>query len=136
MRLGFRKKSNTQSSALQGCLPTEDAGPVSIAATVSRRVWVFVCTDATRTECVQRRLFGCTTPKHAFGDYRNMQPGDIIYLFNNTQDTIEGPFVALTKFFKDLNLKAWNGRFPWQVNLGKTELVEVKCELTQTSIFP
>lgn len=114
-----RKKSNPQSSTQNNSPTNIDLNDSSIAACSKRKVWIFVCTDATRSECVQRRLFGCTAPKHVFGDYRDMRPGDVLYLSNNTQETIEGPFVAKTKITRDLVPEAWGGKYPWQVQVDK-----------------
>ncbi|GMH99698.1 hypothetical protein TrLO_g1749 [Triparma laevis f. longispina] len=108
-----RKGSNPQGASLVSSLSDETKVPTVVAAT--RAAWVFNCTDATRVECVQRRLFGCPAPKN----YERMNPGDIIYLSNVTQRTIEGPFRALTSITKDIIPDAWAGRYMWQVSVDK-----------------
>ncbi|GMI15234.1 hypothetical protein TrVE_jg244 [Triparma verrucosa] len=107
-----RKGSNPQGASL---IASADGKTVPTVVAAARAAWVFNCTEATRVECVQRRLFGCPAPKN----YERMNPGDIVYLSNVTQRTLEGPFLALTSIMKDIVPEAWAGRYMWQVSVDK-----------------
>lgn len=86
--------------------------------------YLFRCTDATYSECIDKMLFGQqsnndTTP------VANIQPNDIIFLHKTTRmynipnQFIEGPFWAVSEGKMNIDSSAWNGRFPWQVKVEK-----------------
>lgn len=72
------------------------------------RGYVFVCTDRTATDCLQKRLFGAPTDWPL-----SVAPGSICFLYNLDSHNISGVWRAV-RSGRSIDATAWGGRFPYQ----------------------
>lgn len=77
--------------------------------------FTFLCDQSTERECLERLLFGtnrCLKP------LSRIQVGDYLFLWNYETGILRGPFLALTKFLKNIASNVWPPRrFPFQVRV-------------------
>lgn len=86
---------------------------------------IFVCTNKTEPECLQRMLFG--TSKLYADDVLATKSGDLLFLLNINSNLLHGVFRAKSDGRKDIVPEAWKGKYPYQVevatlgNIGTTK---------------
>jgi DNA modification methylase len=93
---------------------------------------IFVCTDKTEQECLQRMLFG--TGKLYADDAMATKPGDILFLFNVKSNVLHGIFRAKSDGKRNIVPDAWKGKYPYQVEvepLGKIDAIKNAKEVLQ-----
>lgn len=76
--------------------------------------YIFYCTNKTVDECITKKLLGGTEWHKSV--WENIQKGDKLFLYNLTMKEIHGPFEAI-KIGHNLDPIAWNGDFPYQVQV-------------------
>ena len=77
--------------------------------------FLWVCTDGTEAECLEKGLFGGATnlkTKNRAGDF--IARGTPCFLYNITSKKLRGPYAALTGI-GEYDQLAWGGKFPCQV---------------------
>ena len=78
--------------------------------------FLWVCTDGTEAECLEKGLFGGATnlkTKNRAGDIARGTP---CFLYNITSKKLRGPYAALTGI-GEYDQLAWGGKFPCQVRV-------------------
>jgi len=93
---------------------------------------IFVCTDKTERECLQRMLFG--TSKLYAEDAIATKSGDILFLFNVKSNVLHGIFRAKSDGRQNIVPEAWKGKYPYQVEvepLGKIQVIKNAKEVFQ-----
>ncbi|MEM2917363.1 MAG: DNA methyltransferase [Candidatus Bathyarchaeia archaeon] len=86
---------------------------------------IFVCTDKTEPECLQRMLFGSN--KLYADDVLAVKRGDLLFLLNVNSNVLHGIFRAKSEGRKNIVPDAWRGRYPYQVEVepvGKIQTIE------------
>ncbi len=79
--------------------------------------YVLACTSKSERECFDRMLFATN---RVYGDnVLKIRKGDLLFLLNLDTDTLYGTFKAASDGAKDLVPKAWNGRYPYQVQVSR-----------------
>ena|SRR3989344_637235 len=81
------------------------------------RGFVFLCANSTEKECLKHLLFG--GKKEYQTQVKNLQPGDMVYLYNYQSNTLNGEYVAVTEGRMNIEPERWEGRFPWQVKVAE-----------------
>lgn len=76
---------------------------------------IFVCTNKTEHECLQRMLFG--TSKLYAANVKAVKPGDVVFLLNVNSDTLYGVFNAKSNGRQNIVSEAWKGKYPYQVEV-------------------
>jgi len=79
------------------------------------RGFVFACTNASQSECFNRLLFG-TSKLYGAAAIR-VRKGDFLFLLNLDTDFLYGVFKAVSDGKNNLEPKAWNGKYPYQVRV-------------------
>lgn len=93
---------------------------------------IFVCTNKTEQECLQRMLFG-TTKLYA-DDTLTTKSGDILFLFNVNSNVLYGIFRAKSDGRQNIVPEAWKGKYPYQVEvepLGNIQNIKNAKEVLQ-----
>src|SRR5581483_9547392 len=76
---------------------------------------IFACTKKSEQECFDRMLFATS---RVYGEgVLKIKKGDLLFLFNLDTDTLYGTFKAKSAGAKDIVPGAWNGRYPYQVQV-------------------
>jgi DNA modification methylase len=83
---------------------------------------IFACTNNTEKECLDRMLF--STNKIYANKIFQTKKGDYLFLLNMDSDILTGPFRAKSDGKKDIVSEAWNGKYPYQVEVEKEGNVE------------
>ncbi|MCX6163349.1 MAG: hypothetical protein NTU73_00550 [Ignavibacteriae bacterium] len=73
-----------------------------------------MCNKNTYEECLEKKLFGNKFYKKKV---ERIIPKDIFFLHNYDDNTIEGPFYAVSNGQENIDKNAWGGRFPYQVRI-------------------
>jgi DNA modification methylase len=76
---------------------------------------IFVSTDKTENECLQRMLFG--TSKLYADDAMATKSGDILFLLNVNSNVLHGIFRAKSDGRQNIVPEAWKGKYPYQVEV-------------------
>jgi len=76
---------------------------------------IFVCTNKTEHECLQRMLFG--TSKLYASDVLAVKSGDILFLLNVNSNVLYGIFRAKSDGRQNIVPEAWKGKYPYQVEV-------------------
>jgi DNA modification methylase len=76
---------------------------------------IFVCTNKTEHECLQRMLFG--TSKLYADDVLATKLGDILFLLNTDSNVLYGVFRAKSDGRQNIVPEAWKGKYPYQVEV-------------------
>jgi DNA modification methylase len=76
---------------------------------------IFVCTNKTEQECLQRMLFG--TSKLYADDALAVKSGDLLFLLNVNSNVLYGIFRARSDGRKNIVPEAWRGKYPYQVEV-------------------
>lgn len=76
---------------------------------------VFVCTNKTEPECLQRMLFG-TSKLYASGALA-VKSGDVLFLLNVNSNVLHGIFRAKSDGQRNIVPEAWKGKYPYQVEV-------------------
>lgn len=76
---------------------------------------IFVCTNKTEPECLQRMLFG--TSKLYAADVLAVKSGDILFLLNVNSNALHGVFRAKSDGQQNVVPEAWKGKYPYQVEV-------------------
>jgi DNA modification methylase len=76
---------------------------------------IFVCTNKSESECLQRMLFG--TSKLYIDDALATRAGDILFLMNIESNVLHGIFRAKTEGKQNIVPEAWKGKYPFQVEV-------------------
>lgn len=80
--------------------------------------FMFLCTQETESECLERALMG-TTQKNALWAM-SVKPGDDIFLLNFQSAIIRGPYSAAS--VADCHdPTAWHGQFPVQIKVVRSD---------------
>jgi len=93
---------------------------------------IFVCTNKTEKECLQRMLFG--TSKLYADDALATKSGDILFLLNVKANVLYGIFRAKSDGGKKIIPEAWKGKYPYQVEvepLGNIQTIKDAKEVLQ-----
>jgi len=78
------------------------------------RGFIFACTDRTESECYDRMMLAAD---RTYGPVViRIREGDLLFLHNLDTDALHGVFRAVSKGDFNLNAKAWNGRYPYQIH--------------------
>ncbi len=86
---------------------------------------IFVSSNKTESECLQRMLFG--TGKLYAADALAVKTGDIVFLLNVNSDKLHGIFRAKSDGRQNIVPEAWKGRYPYQIEvepLGNIQTIE------------
>ncbi len=86
---------------------------------------IFVCTNKTESECLQRMLFG--TNKLYAANVLAIKSGDILFLLNVNSNLLHGIFRAKSDGRQNIVPEAWKGRYPYQVEaeaIGNIQSIE------------
>jgi len=76
---------------------------------------IFACTSKSEQECFDRMLFATS---RVYGEnVLKIEKGDLLFLLNLDSDTLYGTFRAKSKGARDIIPDAWNGRYPYQVQV-------------------
>lgn len=76
---------------------------------------IFACTNKTERECFDRMLF--STNKLYAEKALRVKKGDFLFLLNLDTDTLYGVFEAKSEGKKDIVPTAWDGKYPYQVEV-------------------
>jgi DNA modification methylase len=76
---------------------------------------IFVSTDKTENECLQRMLFG--TSKLYADAAMATKSGDILFLLNVNSNVLHGIFRAKSDGRQNIVPEAWKGKYPYQVEV-------------------
>lgn len=87
---------------------------------MNRKGYVFLCSDITESECLERNLFGGMEKYQA--RVRGLEKGDILFLYNYNSKKLLGIFEAETELQQNIIPEAWEGVFPWQVRVKRLEV--------------
>jgi len=79
--------------------------------------YIFGCTNKSEKECLERMLFA--TNKVYADKILKVKKGDTLFLYNLDSDKLYGVFRAKSAGRKDIVPDAWNGRYPYQVEVEK-----------------
>jgi len=93
--------------------------------TENSKAHIFVCTNKTEPECLQRMLFG--TSKLYADDVLSVKSGDLLFLLNVNSNVIHGIFRAKSDGQQNIVPEAWKGKYPYQVEvepLGNVQTIE------------
>lgn len=83
----------------------------------SKKSCIFACTNNTEKECFERKLFGTNG---LYGDkVFKIEKGDFLFLLNIDKDILYGPFIAHSKGSKNIEVDAWKGKYPYQVQVNE-----------------
>src|SRR3989454_10267831 len=83
---------------------------------------IFACTNKSQQECFDRMLFAAN---RVYGeDVLKIEKGDLLFLLNLDNDTIYGTFRAKSQGARDIVPEAWNGRYPYQVQVLRNGTVQ------------
>lgn len=82
---------------------------------------IFACTNKSEHECLERSLF--STNKIYADKAFSVTKNDFLFLYNLDSDVLYGPFRAKSNGRKDIVPEAWNGKYPYQVLVEKTEKI-------------
>ncbi len=92
--------------------------------------YIFACTNATEKECFERMLF--STNKIYAEKALQVKKGDVLFLLNLNSDILHGPFKAKSDGMKNIVPEAWNGKYPYQVEVEKDAKVKITKFLGKT----
>jgi len=102
----------------------------------SSRGHIFVCTNKTEPECLERMLFG--TSRLYADDVLGVKAGDVLFLLNVNSNTLYGVFHAKSDGRQNIVPEAWKGKYPYQIEVkpsGKLQRIEnAKTLLTKLGI--
>lgn len=101
----------------RGELAISETVAVYQANQVEYKGCIFTCTDKTEKECLDRMLFA--TNKIYEEKALKVKSGDVLFLLNLDSDVLYGPFKAKSDGRKGIVPDAWNGRYPYQVEVDK-----------------
>jgi DNA modification methylase len=78
---------------------------------------IFACTSKSEQECFDRMLFATS---RVYGEsVLKVKKDDVLFLLNLDTDTLYGTFRAKSAGAKDIVPEAWNGRYPYQVQVSR-----------------
>jgi len=90
--------------------------------------YLFLCTNRTQEECLQRKLFGLSN-KHA-ETVQKIKQGSVLFLYNMRSRALIGPFAAASDGKMNIEPRAWAHPnitgYPAQVRVQWEELHEIK----------
>jgi len=76
---------------------------------------IYLCSNATEDECLQRMLFGGTEKYKS--EVSLAQIGDPLFLYNYISKRLHGKFKAVSENQLNIEPDAWLGKFPWQIRV-------------------
>src|SRR6185436_17428615 len=77
--------------------------------------YIFACTSKSEQECFDRLLFATS---RVYGEsVLKIKKGDTLFLLNLDTDTLYGTFSAKSAGAKNIVPEAWNGKYPYQVQV-------------------
>lgn len=82
--------------------------------------YVFLCSDITEPECLQRGLFG--GKEKYLNRVKDLEKGDNLFTYNYVTKRLIGIFEAETCMEENIVPEAWNREFPWQVRVRRIEI--------------
>lgn len=91
--------------------------------------YVFICSNWTQEECLDRRLFAM--PKSKWSRVSQVKEGDILLLLNYQTNHLHGIFEAASDAGLDIEPHAFGGRFPAQVRVKR----KMKCRWVDKSML-
>jgi len=80
--------------------------------------WRFLCNAGTRPECLRRQIVGDVY-------HRDVSPGDVILLYDYSENEIYGPMTAVTGCEKDIIQNTWGEHYPFQVRVSWEDLYRI-----------
>jgi hypothetical protein len=67
--------------------------------------YVFFCTKSTQQECLSRKRYTCADKQSKPSE--KIKEGSVIFFYNTDDNTLIGPFTALTMGAEELDAGAW-----------------------------
>ncbi|MFL6372834.1 MAG: DNA methyltransferase [Nitrososphaera sp.] len=96
--------------------------------------YIFACTNKSERECFDRMLFATS---HVYGEnVLKIKKGHVLFLLNIDRDRLYGTFLARSDGAKDIVPEAWDGRYPYQVQVilnGKIRSIEGAKKILSTA---
>jgi DNA modification methylase len=96
--------------------------------------YIFACTNKSERECFDRMLFATS---HVYGEnVLKIKKGHVLFLLNIDRDRLYGTFLARSDGAKDIVPEAWDGRYPYQVQVilnGKIRSIEGAKKVLSTA---
>lgn len=90
--------------------------------------YLFLCSNRTQNECLQKRLFGLA--RKYWGWVQQIRTGTPLFLYNIDSQTLFGPFQAVSEGRLNFDPRAWENvrplEFPAQVIVKWDRLYELK----------
>jgi hypothetical protein len=86
---------------------------------MKERGYIFLCSNATEDECLEKELFGGT--KQYINKVPAVKIGDRLFLYNYISGRLHGIFSAISPAGMNIIPDAWGGKFPWQVRVKRIE---------------
>lgn len=86
---------------------------------MDRKGYIFLCSDITEPECIERELFG--GKEKYLNRVKGLEKGDVLFLYNYNTKKLLGIFEAETEMRENIVSEAWKGEFPWQVRVKRIE---------------
>lgn len=83
--------------------------------------WCFKINKKIIEECFRRKLFGCKNKK-------DIEKNDKIFLYDKDEKTLYGYLIAITDLTKNIEKKAWKGRYPWQTKISWNIIYKTKTK--------
>lgn len=80
---------------------------------MDKKGYVFLCSEVTEPECVERGLFG--GKEKYLKRVKGLEKGDILFSYNYDSKRLLGIFEAESEMQENIVPEAWKGEFPWQV---------------------
>ncbi len=88
-----------------------------MAAQAASKGYILACTSKSERECLDRMLFAAN---RVYGEnVLKIRKGDMLFLLNLETDTLYGTFKAASDGARDLVPEAWNGKYPYQVQVSR-----------------
>ncbi|HCJ67104.1 MAG TPA: DNA methylase, partial [Elusimicrobia bacterium] len=98
--------------------------------------YIFACTNKTERECFEHMIF--SSNKLYAENVLRIAKGDLLFLFNIDKDQLCGLFKAKSEGKKNIIPEAWEGKYPYQVEVEKVGEIKIiknaKKNLSQMGI--
>lgn len=82
---------------------------------MSMEAFIFLCDSTTKRECFEKLLLGTNNQYYFEKYFSKIAHGDYLFLFDMDSKNLIGSLRAASTCSKNISDKAWNGKFPFQV---------------------